>query len=135
MPRSRRRLRERSGALSIEQYDELVLGPGMVDPFTRFRDIEAREEAWFAHREEILAEMSAGARPWAWWHYESGLGSPPPAPVDRGGYEAWPRESVEVAWLRGQGLLTPFEEAELAKQKRLREVQAPARVADPEDAS
>lgn len=31
----------------------------------------ATAEQWHAHREKMLAESSAGKRPWAWWQHES----------------------------------------------------------------
>lgn len=114
MPRKRRRERGRLGALDLEQEMELEIGPDHRQ--SSFVDDEARAEMWFGHREELLAEGPAGQRPWGWWRYESGL-KPGERPQD------------EVAWLRKQGLLTPFEEAELENRRRLRE-EAPATIVD-----
>ncbi len=113
MPRSRRRLRARVGELSVDQYDELAFGPHYdhLELVSDFADDEAREDAWFANREEILAEEPAGSRPWAWWQYESGL---------KDSFEK-PRPSGHEAevWLRKQRLLTPFEERELDTRDRM----------------
>lgn len=91
MPRRRSSEKARRGALTDGQEMELEIGPGhRVASF--FADAAARREAWFEHRDELLAQGPPGNRPWAWWRYESGLdGSPlktgatPPAELVR-----WP---------------------------------------------
>ena len=104
MPRSRRRLRERAGALTSDQEWELLNGPNLRDGSSEFADDEMREEAWFANRESLLEQVNTGTRPWGWWRYESGL--------EEG---RWP-SGHEAEWLHKQGLLTPFEEQQLAEK-------------------
>ncbi len=113
MPRRRQQAKAHRGALSIEQFDELVFGPhyDRLELATEFVDDAGRRAAWFAHRDEVMADNPAGHRPWAWWEYESGLKDSLEKPRPRG--------DTAVAWLRKHGFLTAWEEKELAKQRRL----------------
>ncbi len=93
MPRRRRAGKQRSSDLSCAQHFELLLGPGAGGEFvwipatrrslgtsSAFDCPGARREAWLANRDEMLEDVRAGSRPWAWWVYEGGLGPGEPQP-------------------------------------------------------
>jgi hypothetical protein len=83
------RPRRISGALNLEQYLELLIGP---KGNSAFDSNSARRTAWREHRTELLPLVDPGSRPWGWWQYEA------PEPV-------LPRES-ELAYLERCGQLT-----------------------------
>ncbi|HWE52464.1 MAG TPA: hypothetical protein VG273_21900 [Bryobacteraceae bacterium] len=65
MPRINRRRRRRLDSLTSVQ--ELALIIGQPDGF---ETPEARREAWFTHRDRLMALMGPGVRPQAFWEYE-----------------------------------------------------------------
>ncbi|PZS21220.1 MAG: hypothetical protein DLM54_04660 [Acidimicrobiales bacterium] len=87
MPRRHRDAKRRSAELTDDQYWELLLGDaGVLSAFTwvpgtkrspgvysDFESPQARETAWYLHRDWMMANEGAGQRPWAWWCYEAGL--------------------------------------------------------------
>jgi len=84
------------GALSLEQYLELLLGPRGNSAFD---SNAARRSAWHEHRAELLPMVDPGSRPWGWWQYEA------PEPV-------LPREP-ELMYLERCGQLTEPERIRL----------------------
>jgi hypothetical protein len=121
MPRRRHAGKPRLGGLEVDQAMDLQIGPGARQH--NAEELERLRELWFAHRAELMATGRPGSRPWAWWQWESGIGAPPPTPVDRDGFVTG--ENAEETWLRSHHRLTAWEERELAKRRPLFEV-APA---------
>lgn len=87
------------GYPDLEQYLELLLGPG--DGGSAFDCDESRRMAWRSHSSELMRLVQPGSRPWAWWEYEA------PEPVRS-------RES-DAAYLARCGLLTSAERISLAQ--------------------
>jgi hypothetical protein len=111
----------RVGALLLDEMhdDEMALAIGPSAELTAEEDSRLRG-LWFAHRDELMLDESAGSRPWAWWRWESGLGAMPDLAVtDRRGYVVMSSGEAEIEWLRKHGHLTVFEERELKKRRQL----------------
>ncbi len=131
MTRRRRSLKSRRGELDGDAEVELTIGPGEESVFA---DDGARRAAWFAHRDELLAQGPAGSRPWGFWQYESGLEGPPPVPLDADGYMAMSRADAECAWLAKHGKLTVFERRQLEEWRKQALQDRPVVVRDEEHA-
>jgi hypothetical protein len=72
--------------LALDPAGELLCGPdgeGLGPGRSVFPSEEARRAAWFSHRDEILADCNALARPSAWWRYRSGTREPNPLQGER----------------------------------------------------
>ena len=55
-------------ALTGEQELELICGPAGKSAFAS--DAE-RRSAWFTYRDQVMADINAGARPWAQCQYDT----------------------------------------------------------------
>jgi hypothetical protein len=84
--------------LSLEYGEARYHRPG-------FGDDDARREAWFRHRDWLMARCRRGRRPEAWWDYEA----PIPRPDDF---------DYQKAALWEANLLTPEERTELEGEWR-----------------
>jgi hypothetical protein len=96
MPRINRRVPLRRKGLTDAQELELLIS----SPESAFDTPEAREAAWFAHRDELMSLLGPMSRPQGFWDYE--------------GYSKLPREK-DFAALKRLGLLTE-EEKRLARK-------------------
>ena len=99
MPTNRTLMRRPSRRrLSASQEMALWLGEAPHKP--AFHDEEEAREAWFCHRDRLLAAWGKhGRRPMAWWRFESRF--------------SWPGRDREQSVLFEAGALTEEEAAEL----------------------
>ena len=99
MPTNRTLMRRPSRRrLSASQEMALWMGEDPHKP--AFHDEEEAREAWFCHRDRLLAALGKhGRRPMAWWHFESKF--------------SWPGRDREQSVLFEAGALTEEEAAEL----------------------
>ena len=99
MPTNRTPLR-RPSRRRLSHSQEMALWMGEVPQKPAFRDEEEAREAWFYHRDRLLAALGRhGRRPMAWWHFESKL--------------SWPGYDRQQSVLFEAGVLTEEEAAEL----------------------
>lgn len=130
MPHRRQATKGRRGALSWEQILDLLIGGSI--PSSVFDSDEERRDAYFDHRDELMAECPPGSRPLAFYEFETKLKDKPRAPTDRAGHVVMTDNEAEVAWLRKHGHLTAWEERELATH---RVVEGASAIEPPEGAS
>jgi hypothetical protein len=104
MPRVRRKGIRRLDALDFDQLGDLLWGPDTRQSY--FESPLARRAAYFGHREMVLGHVHAGQRPWAFYEYEL--------------REHPPEISNQAPFLRGKGLLEPWEEAQLQAWESIR---------------
>ena len=71
MPRTRRMAKTRKTELTLDQEDELLLGPGGKG-ISDFESPFLRRAAWYEHREDLMADPTPGMRPWGFWEFEVG---------------------------------------------------------------
>ena len=105
MPRVRRRGRGRQTDLDIGQHFELTIGPDDHRP--AFKSPFTRRAAWFMHKDDLLAAVNEGTRPWAFYEFE--LKEHPPQ-----GFRA------EQRFLEERALLTDEEKAQIAAWESLK---------------
>jgi hypothetical protein len=102
---------QRPRRLALSHAEEMSLQFGELPSRPGFPNAEARRQAWFDHRDQLLQHCRWGKRPAGWWDYE--------CPIRR------PRNhDYEEAALFEAGLLTETEVAELTKLWRERFEQA-----------
>ncbi len=129
MPRKRRTSKSRPTELNHLQYFDLWLDEyrGKWRKNSPFESPFDRRVAWFANRDELLANHNAGDRPAGWWDYEA----PEPRPLI--GQREFPGKVLcwcgelhdgfvceyegDKDYLRRLGLLEPWEEADLEARK------------------
>jgi hypothetical protein len=99
MPTNRTPMR-RPSRRRLSASQELALWMGEAPHKPAFHDEEEAREAWFCHRNRLLAAWGKpGRRPMAWWHFEAGF--------------SWPGRDREQSTLFEAGVLTEEEAAEL----------------------
>ena len=69
MPRKRIKRIAKTDGLTFDQEMNLILGPGYA---CDWESEEQRREAWFTHKDEILASLHPGHQPEAMLVYELG---------------------------------------------------------------
>lgn len=99
MPTNRTLMR-RPSRRRLSASQEMALWMGEAPHKPAFHDEEEAREAWFYHRDRLLAAWGKhGRRPMAWWHFESKF--------------SWPGLEREQSTLFEAGALTEEEAAEL----------------------
>ena len=84
----------------LSAFQEMALWMGEAPHKPAFHDEEEAREAWFCHRDRLLAALGKyGRRPMAWWHFEARV--------------AWPGRDREQSVLFEAAVLTEEEAAEL----------------------
>src|SRR5262245_35176386 len=99
MPTNRTRMR-RPSRRRLSHCEEMALWSGEDPHRPAFHDEDEAREAWFCHRDRLLAVLGKhGRRPMAWWHFEAGF--------------PWPGRDREQSVLFEAGVLTEEEASEL----------------------